>query len=160
MQVVFPVISGANVNAGVATVGSDIFTVEIDEVDPGGERRGAGTGQPRTASRSTASSTRSPRARSAPNYSACKVVGAGKPPFPFTGPNTFKLSDPAITYTLHLDANNLPQTITASFPVLPSRDLISVGDEIFVISYATHDHGLAAWPGAGGDPHRQFRPSL
>ena len=27
-------ISGANVNAGVATVGSDIFTVEIDEVVP------------------------------------------------------------------------------------------------------------------------------
>ena len=34
VQVVFPVISGANVNAGVATVGSDIFTIQIDEVDP------------------------------------------------------------------------------------------------------------------------------
>ena len=34
VDVVFPVISGANVNAGVATVGTDIFTVEIDEVEP------------------------------------------------------------------------------------------------------------------------------
>jgi hypothetical protein len=33
VQVVFPVIAGANVNAGVATVGSDSFTVLIDEVD-------------------------------------------------------------------------------------------------------------------------------
>ena len=36
VSVVFPVISGANVNAGVATVGSDTFTVHVDEVAPVG----------------------------------------------------------------------------------------------------------------------------
>jgi hypothetical protein len=31
--VVFPVISGANVNVGVSRIGSDIFTVHVDEID-------------------------------------------------------------------------------------------------------------------------------
>ena len=46
VRVVFPVISGANVNAGVATVGSDIFTVDIDEIDPiaSAARRSRSTG--------------------------------------------------------------------------------------------------------------------
>jgi hypothetical protein len=34
VQVVFHVISGPNVNAGVATIGSDIFTLDIDEENP------------------------------------------------------------------------------------------------------------------------------
>ena len=34
VEVAFPVIAGANVNAGVATVGSAVFTLEVDEVDP------------------------------------------------------------------------------------------------------------------------------
>ena len=89
----FPVISGGNVNAGVATVGSDIFTIEIDEVDPvasgatpvpvnlnsfeiNGELYTITPGQNGT------------------DYSACKVVGAGKPPVAFTGPNTFQAERP------------------------------------------------------------------
>ncbi len=151
VQVSFPVISGANVNAGVATVGSDTFTVEIDEVDP------VATGAAPTPVNLDSFEingelyTITPGAVGA-NYGACSVVGAGKGPFPFTGPNTFKLSDPAITYTLHLDVNNLPLTITASFPVLPSRDLISVGDEIFLISYATTTTGSIRGQGQAAIP--------
>ena len=151
VQVLFPVISGGNVNAGVATVGSDIFTIEIDEVDPvasgatpvpvnlnsfeiNGELYTITPGQNGT------------------DYSACKVVGAGKPPVAFTGPNTFKLSDPGITYTLHLDPDGLPQTITASFPILPSSDLISVADEVFVITYATDTNGSLRGQGQASIP--------
>ena len=86
------------------------------------------------------------------DYSACKVVGAGKPPVAFTGPNTFKLSDPGITYTLHLDPDGLPQTITASFPILPSSDLISVADEVFVITYATDTNGSLRGQGQASIP--------
>ncbi|GLQ91517.1 beta strand repeat-containing protein [Dyella acidisoli] len=151
VQVVFPVISGANVNAGVATVGSDIFTVEIDEVDPvasGGVPVPVNldsfeiNGELYTITAGAVGN----------NYSACKVVGAGKPPFPFTGPNTFTLSDSTIVYTLHLDENNLPQTVTASFPVLPSRDLISVGDQIFVITYASTTTGTLRGQGQSAIP--------
>jgi len=151
VQVVFPVISGANVNAGVATVGSDIFSIEINEVDPvasneppvpvnlnsfelNGDLYSITPGQQGT------------------DYSACKVVGAGKPPVPFLGPNTFKLSDPSITYTLHLDGNSLPQTITASFPILPSCNLVSVADEIFVITNATTTTGTLRGQGQPSIP--------
>jgi hypothetical protein len=150
VEVVFPVIAGANVNAGVATVGSDTFAILIDEVEPvaGGGAVSVNfdsfevNGELYTISAGAVG----------PNYSACKVVGAGKPPFPFTGPNTFKLSDPAITYTLHLDDDNLPRTISASFPVLPSRDLISVGDELFAITYASTTTGTLRGQGQAAIP--------
>ena len=151
VEVVFPVIAGGNVNAGVATVGSDSFTILIDQVEP---VAGGGAAVPVNLDSFeingelytiTAGAVGS-------NYSACKVVGVGKPPFPFTGPNTFTLSDPAITYTLHLDPDNLPRTITASFPVLPSRDLISVGDEIFVITYASTTTGTVRGQGQAAIP--------
>jgi hypothetical protein len=151
VEVVFPVIAGGNVNAGVATVGSDSFTILIDEVEP---VAGGGVAIPVNLDSFeingelytiTAGAVGS-------NYSACEVVGAGKPPFAFTGPNTFTLSDPAITYTVHLDADNLPRTITASFPVLPSRDLISVGDEIFVIRYASMTTGTVRGQGQAAIP--------
>ncbi len=140
VQVVFPVIAGGNVNAGVATVGSDSFTILIDEVDP---VAGGGAAVPVNLDSFEINGELYTITAGAvgTNYNACKVVGAGKPPFSFTGPNTFKLSDPGIPYTLHLDAADLPHTISASFPVLPSRDLISVGDEIFVITYASATTG-------------------
>ncbi len=140
VQVVFPVIAGANVNAGVATVGADSFSVLIDQVEP---VAGGGAAVPVNLDSfeiNGALYTITPGAVGK-DYSACKVIGAGKPPFSFTGLTTFKLSDPAITYTLHLDDDDLPQSIRASFPVLPSTDLISVGDEIFAISYASTTTG-------------------
>ncbi len=151
VEVVFPVIAGANVNAGVATVGSDSFTILIDEVEP---VAGSGGAVPVNLDSFEINGELYTITVGAvgPNYNACKVVGAGKPPFPFTGPNTFKLSDPGITYTLHLDDDDLPRTISASFPVLPSRDLISVGDEIFVITYASATTGTLRGQGQAAIP--------
>ena len=55
VEVYFPVISGAEVNAGEATVGTDVFTVQIDEVaQPRPVLPSQSTGTP---SRSTATST-------------------------------------------------------------------------------------------------------
>jgi hypothetical protein len=151
VQVVFPVISGPNVNAGVATVGSDIFTIEIDEVIPVASGAAPGPINLNSFEINGELYTITP-GRNGTDYSACKVVGAGKPPYAFTGPNTFKLSDSGITYTLHLDGNGLPQTITASFPVLPSSDLISVADEIFAITYATTTTGSLRGQGQAAIP--------
>jgi hypothetical protein len=151
VDVVFPVVAGGNVNAGVATVGSDSFTILIDEVDPVATGGAAVPVNLDSFEINGELYTITPGAVGS-NYSACKVVGAGKPPFPFTGPNTFKLSDPNIIYTLHLDGDNLPRTISASFPVLPSRDLISVGDEVFVVTYASATTGTLRGQGQAAIP--------
>ena len=151
VQVVFPVISGANVNAGLATVGSDIFTVEIDEVIPVASGAAPVPVNLNSFEINGELYTITP-GQTGSDYSACKVVGAGKPGFAFTGPNTFKLSDTGVTYTLHLDQNNLPQNITATFPVLPSSDFISVADEIFVITYATTTAGSLRGQGQAAIP--------
>lgn len=157
VNVVFPVIAGANVNAGVATVGSDIFTIDIDEVDP------------------VAADTALPPVKVNPDsfeingelytitsgavgndYSACQVVGAGKGPFPIAfsaaNGNSFSLTDATITYKLVLDTNDLPQAVIARFPVLPSRDLISVGDEIFLITYGGATNGSVRGQGRAAIP--------
>ncbi|HZQ43465.1 MAG TPA: hypothetical protein VFA99_09440 [Acidobacteriaceae bacterium] len=151
VQVQFPVIAGANVNAGVATVGSDIFTIDIDEVEP------VASGAPAVPVNLNSFEINGELYTIIPGPSATdptgwKVVGAGKPPFAFTALNTFKLSDPGASYTLHVDANGLPQVITASFPILPSSDLISVADEIFVISYATTTSGSLRGQGQAAIP--------
>ena len=141
VQVVFPVISGGPTSMpGWRRSDPTSSRVEIDEVDPG---RAAQAPVPVNLDSFEINGelyTITP-GQNGTDYSACKVVGAGKPPFSFTGANTFKLSDPGITYTLHLNEDGLPQTITASFPILPSRDLISVGDQIFVITYASTTTG-------------------
>lgn len=139
VNVVFPVISGANVNVGVATVGSDIFTVIADQVTPAG----GGSGIPINRNSfeingNLYSVTGTP---SGSDYSSCQVVGAAMAPKNFTGPNTFKLGDPAITYTLQLDAANLPVAVLAAFPIKPSRDLIVVNDNVYVITYNTVSTG-------------------
>ena len=151
VQVVFPVISGANVNAGLATVGSDIFKVEIDEIIPVASGAAPVPVNLNSFEINGELYTITPGQNGA-DYSACKVVGAGKAPYAFTGPSTFKLSDPGVTYTLHLDQNNLPQNITATFSVLPSSDFISVADEIFVITYATTTAGSLRGQGQAAIP--------
>ena len=63
------------------------------------------------------------------------------PPRPFLSANTFKLTDPSVTYTLQLDATNLPTSIMANFAVSPSRDLINVNDNVYLITYNTVSTG-------------------
>lgn len=139
VDVVFPVISGANVNAGVATVGTDIYTVEIDEVEPTID----GTAIPinQNSFEINGNVYTIAGTPSGDDYSSCTIVGDAVAPRAFLSANTFVLSDPAVTYTLQLDANDLPETITASFPVKPSRDLISVNDNIYLITYTTVSSG-------------------
>jgi hypothetical protein len=158
VEVVFPVTAGANVNAGVATVGLDIFTLEVDEVDPAAlAGPGATTGPQVHLTNNNAfeingdlyTITGAPVAGS---YLASQVVGAGMAPFPFTGASTFKLSDPAVTYTLHVDPEGVPETITATFAVQPSQDVISVGDEIYIITYGTVTTGSLLGQGQSSIP--------
>jgi hypothetical protein len=150
VDVVFPVISGAEVNAGVATVGTDIFAVQVSGVEP------------------TTSSTAIPANQnsfeingnlytitgtpSGSDYSACSVVGDAVSPKPFLSANTFQLTDPAITYTLQLDGSNLPETIAAAFPVRPSRDLISVNDNVYLITYNSVSTGSLLGQGQSSIP--------
>ena len=42
------------------------------------------------------------------NYSACSVVGEGLTPRAFLSASTFRLTDPTVVYTLHLDSDDLP----------------------------------------------------
>src|SRR5262249_40252332 len=86
------------------------------------------------------------------DYSGCHVVGAGMTPVPFLSANTFKLTDAAITYTLHLDSANLPHSVTASFPVSPSRNLISIDDNIFIVTYNTVSTGTLQGQGQSAIP--------
>ena len=89
VNVVFPVISGANVNAGIATVGTDIFTIEIDEVEP----TIGGTAIPINQNSFEINGnlytiTGTPTGS---NYSSCSVVGDNIAPKPFLSANTFSL---------------------------------------------------------------------
>ena len=137
--VVFPVISGANVNVGVATVGSDIFALHADQVT----RSSGSTSIPvnRNSFEINGNLYSIIGTPSGSDYSSCQVVGAAMAPKNFTGPNTFKLGDPTTTYTLQLDSANLPVSILATFPVKPSRDLIVVNDNVYVITYNTVSTG-------------------
>jgi hypothetical protein len=150
VNVVFPVISGANVNAGVATVGTDIFTVQIDEVNP--TTSGSAIPINQNSFEINGNLYTIAGTPSGNNYSACSVVGDVISPKPFLSANTFSLSDPTVTYTLNLDGNNLPETVTASFPVKPSRDLISVNDNIYLITYNTVSTGTLLGQGQASVP--------
>ena len=84
--VVFPVISGTNVNVGVATVGADTFTLNIDQVEP----TSGGAGIPVNSNSFelngnlyaiTGTPTPTP---AGPDYSLCFVVGAAMAPHPFS----------------------------------------------------------------------------
>ena len=150
VDVVFPVIAGVQVNVGVATVGADEFTVHADEAVP----LGGGTPVPVNPDSfeingNLYSIVGTPNGA---DYSGCSVVGNGLPPAPFTSASTFTLTDPSVTYTLHLGADGLPSAVTASFPVLPSRDLISVANDVYLISYATTTSGSLLGQGQSAIP--------
>ena len=155
VRVAFPVISGANVNAGVATVGSE----HVHRRD----RPGRARDRRRRRSRSTSNSfeingnlytiTGTPAGA---DYSACSVAGSGTAPHPFTSPNTFALTDPSVTYTLQLDAANLPHLDHRYLPgqAQPRPDL---GQRRHLPDHLQHgEHRLAARPGPGGDPDQQL----
>jgi hypothetical protein len=139
VRVVFPVISGANVNAGIATVGANRFTVDIDHIDPVG-----GGGAIPINQNSFEINGNLFTIAGVPvgaDYSACTVVGDNVPPRPFTSASTFTLTDPAVVYTVQLDAANLPASIAATFPIRPSRNLITVNDDVYIITYHTVSTG-------------------
>ena len=139
VNVVFPVVSGANVNVGVATVGSDTFTVDVDQVQPAGGGAGIPINQNSfEINGNLYTITGTPKGA---DYSSCQVVGDAVPPKPFLTANTFKLTDPNVTYTLQLDATNLPSAVVASFAVSPSRDLINVNDNVYMVTYNTVSTG-------------------
>ncbi len=137
--VVFPVISGANVNAGIATVGSDTFTVNIDQVQPSSGAAGIPVNlNSFEINGNLYTITGTPTGT---DYSACKVVGDAITPKNFTSANTFVLTDPTVTYTLQLNSANLPAAVVATFAVRPSQDLIVVNDDVYVVTYNTTTTG-------------------
>jgi hypothetical protein len=133
--VVFPVVSGANVNQGVASVGSDIFTVHVDEVDPAAG--GAGIPINRNSFEINGNLYTITGTPVGADYSSCQVVGDAIAPINFTSANTFMLTDSSVIYTLQLDAANLPTAILATFAVQPSRNLVIVNDNVYILTYNT-----------------------
>ena len=95
VNVVFPVVAGANVNVGVATVGSDTFSVDVDQVEPasGGARHHPST---KIRLRSTAISIRLRVRPTARTTRPARSWVTPSPPKPFLSANTFKLTDPAL----------------------------------------------------------------
>lgn len=150
VNVVFPVIAGPNVNVGVATVGSDTFTVDVDEVQP------AGGGTPIPINQNSFEVNGNLYTiigtPSGANYSSCQVVGAAMAPKNFLSANTFKLGDPNVVYTLQLDANNLPDAVVAEFAVLPSCDLIDINDDVYILTYNTVSSGSLLGQGQAAIP--------
>ena len=142
--VVFPVIAGANVNVGVASVGSDTFSIFVDQVDP---ISGAAAINVNTSSFEINGNlytiVGSPVvSATGVDYSGCSVVGDAVPPKKFLGTNnSFQLTDTTVTYYLQLGANNQPSSIIATFPVKPSRDLINANDDVYIITYNTVSTG-------------------
>ena len=131
--VIIPVISGQYVNVGIATVGSAKLTVHVSSVaTPDGETTVTANknsleinGNLYTIYGQVIGS----------DYSKCMVAGARMTPKPFTSKNTFVLTDPTVTYTLQLDANNLPVAAIATFVVRPSQNLITVNENVYIITY-------------------------
>jgi hypothetical protein len=137
--VVFPVIAGAQVNAGIATVGLDTFTVHIDQVTP--TSGGTGIKVDKNSFEVNGNLYTIEGQPTGSSYQGCTVVGDNVTPATIALGNTFSLTNTAVTYTLQLDANNQPVSVVASFSVLPSRDLISVADEVYIITYNTVSTG-------------------
>ncbi len=150
VRVTFPVISGANVNAGVTTVGANTFTVDIDEVDP--VLGGPAIPINRNSFEINGNLYTIAGAPAGADYSACSVVGDGAAPKPFLSTNTFKLTDSAITYTLKLDSDNLPVEIDATFPIRPSRNLLTIDDAVYIVTYNTVSTGSLLGQGRASIP--------
>ncbi len=150
VRVEFPVISGANVNAGIATVGANTFTVDIDEVDP--TLGGPAIPINRDSFEINGNLYTIAGTPVGADYSSCTVVGDTAAPRPFVSANTFKLTDPSVVFTLQLDSANLPVSITATFPIKPSRDLITVNDDVYIITYNTVSSGSLLGQGQASIP--------
>jgi hypothetical protein len=148
--VVFPVIAGAQVNAGIATVGLDTFTIHIDQVTP--TSGGTGIKVDTNSFEVNGNLYTIEGTPSGGSYAGCTVVGDNITPTAIAAGNTFHLSNSAITYTLQLDASNQPVSVLASFPVLPSRDLISVADDVYIITYNTVGTGSLLGQGQASIP--------
>lgn len=150
VSVVFPVVSGANVNVGVTTIGSDVVSIHVDEVEPLGG--GAGIPAGRNSFEINGNLYTIEGTPSGTDYSGCSVVGDAIAPIRFSSANTFVLTDPAVTYTLQLDSAGLPAAVVATFAVRPSRDLIAVNDDVYLISYATTSTGSLLGQGSASIP--------
>ena len=150
VRVQFPVTSGDNVNAGVATVGANRFTIDVDEVQPVGG--GAAIPTNRNSFEINGNLYTITGTPVGADYSGCSVVGNDRPARPFTSSSTFQLSDPAVTYTLHLDADDLPAEVTATFVVRPSRNLLTVNDDVYVITYISESTGSLLGQGQSAIP--------
>ena len=137
--VVFPVISGPNINVGVSTVGSDTFSVHVDQVDP--TSGGAADLINSNSFEVNGNLYTIAGTPTGADYSSCHIVGDAVAPIPFLSANTFRLTDPSVTYSLQLDANNLPVSVTATFVVAPSKNIISVNDDVYLITYNTVSTG-------------------
>jgi hypothetical protein len=148
--VVFPVIAGAQVNAGTATVGLDTFTIHIDQVTS--TAGGTGIKVDTNSFEVNGNLYTIEGTPSGNSYAGCTVVGDNITPTTIAVGNTFHLSSPTITYSLQLDASNQPVSVLASFPVLPSRDLISVADDIYIITYNTVSTGSLLGQGTASIP--------
>ncbi len=157
VRVVFPVISGANVNAGVATVGADTFTVDIDEVDP--TLGGPAIPINRNSFEINGNLYTIAGTPVGADYSSCTVVG-----------------DAARAASLHLaehvqahrSRRHLHAAARRGEPArLDHRDVPGPAEprpdhreRRHVRHHLQHgEHRLAAGPGAGVDPDRQLRPS-
>lgn len=131
--VIFPVISGPNVNAGVATVGSAEFLIHVDSVTSSDSGVSISTNSNSFEINGNLYSIQGQA--TGIDYSQCMVVGDKMLPKPFTGKNTFSLTDPTVTYTVQLDATDLPISVQADFIVKPSQDLITVNENVYIITY-------------------------
>jgi hypothetical protein len=139
VNVVFPVIAGPSVNVGVATIGLDTFSVDVDGVDPAAGGPAISTNLNSFEINGNLYSIVG--THTGANYSSCQVVGASISPQPFVSSNTFRLTDPSVLYTLQLDANDLPSSIVASYSVRPSANILSINDSIYIITYNTPTTG-------------------
>ena len=140
--VVIPIVSGANVNAGVATVGSDIFQVHIDQVASADGATSLYTNPNSFELNGVLYSIKYiPVAGNPTDYSASLVTGGTMASKQFSSSNTFQLTDPNVLYTLQLDESNLPSAIVATYRVQPSRALLNVNDYVYVITYNTASTG-------------------
>jgi len=137
--VIFPIISGPNVNVGVATVGSGEFFVHVDSVTSSDSGIPINTNLNSFEINGNLYTIQGNAQGN--DYSKCTIVGANVAPRLFTGKNTFMLTDPTVTYTLQLDASNLPIAVEADFVVKPSQDLVIVNENVYVISYNSVSSG-------------------
>jgi hypothetical protein len=137
--VVFPVISGEHVNVGVATVGSAKLSIHADSVDSSKGGTSITTNKNSIEINGNLYSIYGTAKGS--DYSNCMVVGHKIAPKQFTSKNTFTLTDPSVTYTLQLDANNLPIAVQADFVIKPSQDFFVVNDNVYIITYNSTTSG-------------------